>query len=755
MTAAVGKAMVAEPEEAGPPSDGRTFRWIFVLATGLFLALVFLSMAAVFAQGLLFGGDWGQYVLTSQLYFNHQPNTLYYPEPVLPLLYVPVTLLWGSSSTSVGYAADIAGGLLLLGIYLVAYRLFSELTGSRWAGLTGALLVATSPLLMDEVGWAGQAQFLAILLGLLGFWVLFRKVVVERKERWSIVVGALLALSALSESYSALYFLVALAAWFLLAHRERVVSRAVLPRILACFLPAVLAVAALAFANASLAGNVLGQPIVARVAYLPMYKALYLRFAFDSWVLLVLYPSILVAYLCLALLGRLRYAQGAYRWFVPALAIAWVPQFLFFTPVVYTDRALYFAVVPAGAMVALLARALPTVWRRAIDRPGARVWRTRWGRVARDRHGYAPLLVAVAVLTVGAQAGVAAHSFYHSLTYYSYDAQVLEELEQMQSKNGSMLLLTPNLGNFASAWASGRNTLFGAPIQPATFTRTDQQAATVNGNLLSYGPSWISVGDTWAIDAEPAWSSPAPLLLQYSGQYLFPTLEMNDSLGWVAYSPSSDPSLVENVSLFSAPSIVHRSNATSLITLYAWPGLLVTKTISTNAAADVTIGFRFAPSGTIVRGAGFAFSLPNPRHTLETTYSAAIPSSLKLTQVYKNGFLPYPFSDTVDLSASGFTGTTVYTPANATADGTVVSVLAASASPPGGTSATYTIAPDGMSSLPATVIGESTVLSANQVSWVAVEQSMGTPFLERFLNDPQFSLFATTPHYLFFETNWA
>ena len=756
----LGPASPGTPVPVDPPAtpterdrEELTFRRVRLIVRVAFLGLVFVPIGAMFAQGLLFGGDWGQYALTSQLYFSHQSNMLYYPEPVLPLLYVPITLLLGNSA-SVGYFADVLGGLLLVLVFLVGERVFREITGSRWGGLAGALLLGTSPLLMDEIGWAGQAQFLAIAFGLGAIWVLFRKVMDEGRERWSLVAGALLGLAILSESYSALYFLVGLLVWFLFGLRLRNLSRAGLLRAAAVLVPPVVAIAALGIANAALATNVLAEPLVARVAYLPLFKALYLRFAFDSWVLLVLYPSILVAYILLW--RRLEYGRPAYRWFVPAFLVAWVPQFLFFTPVVDTDRALYFAFVPVGAMVALIAAAVPKVWGSAVDAPGARLWRTRWGRIPHGRRSIVPILAVIAVVTVGAQAGVSAHTFYASLTYYGYSSGVLSELNLLQSKNGSLLLLTPDLGNFASAWSSGRNTFLGPPSQPATYTRVDQQQAILTGNLLAYGASWIHAGNTYAIDAEPEWAAPAPLLLQYSGQYLFQALEMNDSLSWVEYSPAGALSTVENVSLFSAPSIEHALGANTITTTYAWTGLTVTKTIGTDPEGAITIGFRFAFNGTVPRAVGLTLTLPNPRHTVETTYTATIPSSLKVVQTLKNGFLPFPFPDTVDLAATGFEGTTVFhgPPENLSSTGSIVSDLVPTGTAPANESATFTITPGDMSSLPAPAVGEATVLSANGISWVAVERSMGPSFLERFLNDPEFTLFASSPHYLFFRTNW-
>ena len=744
--------------EPSPPSSvssaapDRAFRFAFGVAFVGFLALVFVPMCAVFAQGLLFGGDWGQYVLTSQLYVSRQSNMLYYPEPVLPLLYLPATAAWGTS-LAVAYFADVVGGVLLVLLLLASYVLFREVVGSRWGALTGALLFATSPLIMDEVGWAGQAQYLAILLGILATWVLFRKVVAEGRERWAIVAGALLALAVLSESYTALFFLVFLVAWFLLVYRRAVLTRRPLLRAVATFGLPLVALLGVGLANAALARGVIAEPLVARAAYLPLYRALYFRFGFENHVLQVLYPSILIAYVLLW--RRLEVGQPGYRWFVPALVIAWIPQFLLFTPVVDTDRSLYFAFLPAAAMLAEVARALPAAWRRSVSGAPARVYRTRWGAVPRGRRSVVPIFAVIAVVTLGVQAGVSTHTYYQSLTYYSYNSGVLSELEGLGSKNGSLLLVTPDLGNFAAAWSSGRNTFFGPPSQPATYTRVDQQEAVIVGNQLAYGASWLGAGNTWAIDAEPYWGDPAPLILQYTGYYLFQSLEMNDSTQWVEFGPALGSLPPENVSLFSAPSIVHAVNPTNLTTTYSWTGLTVTKTIASDADGNILLSFRYVTDGTILHQIGLSLVLPNPRPTHEVTYASALPSSLRVTQVLKNGFLPFAFPNTVDVAAPGSTGTTTYVPETPSSLGEIATEIAPGASNTTSLEATITISPVDLSSPPATVTSERSVLATNGISWVAVERSMGVRFLERFLADPNFTLYDSTPHYLIFETVWS
>jgi hypothetical protein len=734
--------------EGRPP---RTERWVFLGVLLGLLVFIFVPIAAMFARGQLFGGDWGQYVLTSGLYLHPQSNMLSYPEPFLPLLYVPVTAVFGYG-VAAGYVADFLSGVLLIAIYLGAYRVFRELTGSSYSGILGALLLTTAPLVLDEVGWAGQAQFLALVLGLATTWVLLRKVLADGRYWWALVAGLLLALAVLTEAYTTLYFLMVLLVFLLLAFHRELLERRTIEVLAATFVTPIVAVIVLARANAGLTGNVLAQPILARAGYLPMYKALYLRFVFDSWILLVLYPSILLAY---GLLWRhLEYSRPTYKWLVPALLVAWVPQFLLFTPVVDTDRALYFAFLPAAAMIALIARALPGVWRGAVARAPTHVYTTRWGQVPRGRRLIVPTIALVALLTVGAQAGVASHTFYGSLTYYGYDSGVLSELNVLDSKNGSLLLVTPDLGTFAAAWASGRNAFFGPPSQPATFTRSNQQQAVIDGNLLSYGASWVGAGNTWAVDAEPYWGDPAPLILQYQGTYLFQSLEMNDSSQWVAFSSNATPGVVENVSLFSAPSITHTVNPEDLTTTYNWSGLSVTKTIASDGEGNITVAFRYHCEDSVLRGAGLSLVLPNPRRTIETTYAAALPSRLWVSQILKNGFLPFAFGNTVGVTAPGATGSTQYLAKNSSSDGRIVSVLSPGPATSTELAATISIAPVDLSSPPATVTDERTVLAANDISWVAVERSMGVRFLERFLEDPEFTLYASTPHYLIFETNW-
>lgn len=740
--------------QAAVPRRDRTFLLVFVGVFAGLIAFVFVPIVAVTSSGLLFGGDWAQYLLTSQVYLDHQSNLLTYPFPALPIAYLPVTVLF-SNSIAAAYAAEVVSGVLLLAIYLAAYRFFASLTGSPWAGIAGALFLASSPLLLDELGWGGQAQYLAIVLGLLAAHVMLTQV--EGRERWEGAIGAglLLAAAALSEGYAAAYFVLGIGVWLVLEHRWDVFRRPWLLRAAAILLPALAVLGILAALNRSIADNTVGRPLLDAAGSLPLYEALYLRLTFHSGFLIVLYPLLAVAYVLIW--KNLNRDRPGTRTFLPAFVIAWVPVFLFLTPAVDTDRALYFALLPLATMVTGSAEALPQLWardRETVPSSGPEPLR-RWGRIPRGPAAVVPVLAVVALLTVGVQVGVASHTYYGSLTYYAYNADVLKELAQLNDKNGSLLLVSPNLGVFPAAWASGRNAYFGPPSQPATFTRSSQQASVVAANVLAGGPSWINAGSTWVIDGEPGWATPAPGLLEESGLFLVETLALNDSRAWITYSPTAFPNETEGLSLFSAPSIVHVVNPTNLTTTYTWTDVTVTKVVSVDAVGDVRIALRFAFQAAIPRAIGVSLTTPAGLPTTTTVLSAALPSQLELQQTYDAGFLPTLFTDSVGVSATGLTGTTAYTDANSTGPGYVTVALTPTSANATTLDATISIRPNGIAPGPVVVETEASVLAADDIAWVAVERSSGNAYLERFLNDPTFSLVSSGTYYLIFETKWA
>src|SRR5439155_82156 len=114
---------------------------------------------------------------------------------------------------------------------------------SDFSSAIGTLTFGTFPLILDEVGWGGQAQFLAMTFGVIA--LVF---VVRFKERPSLrrnlVSGLLLTLSILTDPYAALYFIVMTVFLWLLEYRKSLLNRNNLINGLIRFAPAAIAIIA-------------------------------------------------------------------------------------------------------------------------------------------------------------------------------------------------------------------------------------------------------------------------------------------------------------------------------------------------------------------------------------------------------------------------------------------------------------------------------------------------------------------------------
>jgi len=740
-------ARAATRESPGRLRSDRLFWPILVL----FVLFVYLPIAKAANRGVLIGGDWSEYALTAHQYLTHQSSLFTYPTPILPLVYVPLEL-FTTNPVTIAQAAPAISGLLLIGLFLGGSRLFRVLTDVSWAALFGGVMMTTGPLFLDEMGWSGQSQYLALLFGILATAILLERVVRRDEPRSAVWVGLLLAGAALTEPYVAAYFLMAMIVLFLLVHRRAIARARNLAVAATALLPAIAAIGLLALLNPSTASTVSSQGAVAVLGNLAIYPALYARLTFSNLALAVLYPAIAIAY---ALTWRRRtYPDPRFRSLVPALVLAWIPLFLFLTPWADLDRSLYFLSVPLAAMVAELAAALPALWSRPTNGVPAGPAPVREARGRSTRAYVVPVVALVAVLTIGAQVGAATHTYYGSLTYYSYPQGDLSELAFLQHENGSLLYISPTQEFFPAAWASGRPVFPGPPAQPALFTRPAQFDAVEIANVLALGASWIPAGNVWVVDGEPDWSAPAPGLLELSSGYLLETLAVDDAFQTITFAPAGAPNVALTFPLAAAPSIVHTTNATSLVTRYAWPNLAVTKTIGIGADGVVTVGFSYSGASIAVETLNLTVEAPN---RLPTVASGSTPFALgpvTLTQTFSPGVVPVRFSDTVAATASGLAGNATYRAASA---GLPANVLFELHPTPGGLSqgsVTLHLTPGVRPATPGSAVTEAPSLAANDIEWVAIEKASGQSYLERFLNDPEFELFSNTTHYLVFETKW-
>ena len=741
------------PEPTRPPAGPsdplfRRVSWLVLAGVALF---VFVPIAKALSRGVLFGYDWSEYALTARDWLTHQSNAFAYPSPVLPLLYVPLVAVT-TDPVAIAVVAAVLSGLLIVLLYLAASRLFRIASGSGWAGLLGGLMLVTAPLFLDEVGWGGQSQFLAILLGVATLAILLERVLLRNRRSWAVVGALFLTIGVLSEPYAELYFVVATGVLLVLVFGCRVVTPGNLITGAAILLPPISAAATLAALNPSTTATVSSQGALAVLGNPAVYPALYVRLAFYNPALEILYPVLVVAYL---LTGRVRrYPDPRFRWLVPALAVAEIPQFFVLTPWVDLDRAFYFLMVPFGAMVAELAVALPPLWRGALATVGHEEPPHPRTPIRRIRPYVVPTIALVAVLTVGAQMGVATHSYYGSLTYYSYPPGDLSELSFLRGENGSVLFVSPTSNFFPAAWATGRPLLPGPPAQPAAFTVPSQQSAVETANVLALGGSWISAGDVWAVDSEPAGASSAPGILELTNDYLLETLAVDDADQTITFTTSAAPNVVQVDALAQAPSIVHSVNTTSLVTQYAWPDLTVTKSVSLTPAGAIAVALDYTLSAATLATINASVEAPGFLPTSATVPAPNALGPVALAQTYSPGIVPIRYSDTIGVSTSGLVGNTTFLPASGGVPAHVLEELHPAPGSGGRFGVVLEVAPGARVALPGSVDTEGPTLAAYDVNWEVVERGSDSSFVERFLNDPAFSLDSVTPHYLVFRTDW-
>jgi hypothetical protein len=294
----------------------------------------------------------------------------------------------------------------------------------------------------------------------------------------------------------------------------------------------------------------------------------------------------------------------------------------------------------------------------------------------------------------------------------------------------------------------------GPPTLPVTFTQERQRQASVLGNDLAWGPAWIDLGTVQAVDSEPQWQEPAPVILAYQQPYLLRLLEFQNNLATISYSPTSSESSTYSATLVQ--SFAAHSNVTNdeIQTTYTWPNFTVTKTLSADARGNIDLDLHMTFVSSIPRSLSFQWTCPARLPTVGGIDNATGPSRATLTQYWYDGYLQVPFGLTLSSSATNLTEGTDYTASNAyglTAINYVFQPRAASA---GTYDVSFRIHVLGLAFSPARVVRETGVLSAAGIGWVIVGTHADVDIRERFLTDSRFNLFRTTPDYYMFQTRW-
>lgn len=720
---------------AGPLSPGELLagRWALppwfapALGTVLFLAYCVFLIAPIVVllnSGWAFAGDPSEYLLTAHRGLGSGPGELPYVFPALPVLYAPLNAL--NLPFGQAYAvADVVSGVLVI-LLALAFGLLGYVIGrTRFAAAAAAASGGTFPAILGEVGWGGQAQFLAIALGVVAVALLLAEVPEVPSIRASLSAGVLLAVAAFTEPYATACFVVFGVAAILLGVGLRSVRPRALLAYLLVVLPPLVAIEVVTRLAGSSSPQGLGPAVLLYAVSTGGWGFGLAAAGFtDVWTV-VGYALVLGALVAVVLVapGIGRRAGAA----VGSAVVAFLAEVFVVTPATYWPRAATFFVVPLAVATAVLvsrapersAETEPTRPSRWIGRlhgsPGA----TRWLRRT---------TAAVALALVVAQVVAAYGAYPGGLQFNEFESGAVGQLSWLRSAGGSVVLVAPEALTFPVAYATERP-LYPA-VQPFWFTTPEERDAAVFASTVAAGPAWLTAGPMELVEEGPPGYPSTPSVFVNESAYLIP-------LGTIVEEEGG--SYAQALSAHPAGAAVERPGApasgVSLSGEAHLPSYNVSTLSSMSANGSVLVNFTFRTVGASAASVGIG--LVFPQVGMEDLHVQAGRASLVTT-------FQEPGATQVDLPAdiavTGNSSVGISTPTvNSTIGGPT---LLWNLSPPKGAefNASITFSLPGLSSSSVSLVTEAVALSDHDVQWVVVDAAANATALPRFELDPHFEL---------------
>jgi hypothetical protein len=718
----------------------------------MYSSFVFYEIIKTLQTGMPFGGDPGSYLFTAVEFLHGRSSIFSYEYPLLPAFYTLVVLSLPNGMDAF-IVADLMTGVILSGLFVAGYLVFLRDTSSKIGGLVGAVALATIPLFMDEAGWGGQAQLVAIVLGILA---------VRRFLAWGtsprlrdgLAVGALIGLAALSEGWTTFYFVILLAISAPLEYRRTLLSRKILAVVGIALVPVLLVYGFLYTVAGSNVQNGLSAPWILYIATQHSALGLAERFAVNQLVLLYAYVFLAILWVVVYCLRIIPGRDGYRSLLLPAM-VAFAVQALFLTSIYDSDRGVYFAAIPLALVFARLGGSIrPSL--RNLDKlesaPSVAAVRPYWQRFRAEASAGTSVLV---IVLLGLQVGFSGVHLTQALTYYSNDDSELSQLTFLRNQSGGVALV--GMGNMRPAvveYAVG-NPVYSA-IEPTLLVNTEQRESAVGATLLQEGPRWIDAGGVRVADASGAQAEYTPGIFDYTGAYLLQTFWLNDALLPFAFSPVSNHSTIWGESPYFAPTqSTGTDGPNTFVANYSWNTVSITKKISVDPSGSIHIDLDFQFINSFVRGMEVRL-FANPGSTVGWTSNASGTYSVGVSEAYGNPFVTQTVSSVVMLQESNISLISFqYVSADQWGLPELQFQLSTPVTTPQHIQVNLTIQPTGMAVSPPTAVTENQWFQSLDVHWVVVPIGAGSALLGRLQSDPNLHLYRTTAAFEIFQTELA
>ncbi len=729
---------VEGPPAAGP-TDDRTLpgrgsagfpRWFLpalgAVLTGAYCVFVLAPIVALVQAGWGIAGDPSEYLLTASQGLRTGPGELPYVFPAMPWLYTPVGVLnvpFGAAYA----AADVLSGILAIGV-AGAFAALGRAVGRSWlsAGVAGAA-AGTFPAVLGEVGWGGQAQFLAILLGAVAGAVLLSEFGGRQPLRARLVAGLLLGGAALAEPYAAACLvLFALAATILMTGRGAVRLRA-LPGYVLLLAPAAAAVGFVTVRAGASSPTDLGSPVITYAGSPGGLGFILATLGFSApWTALG-YGLVLAAVVASLVLppGGTSLQRSA----LIAAAVAFLLQALVVTPATYAPRAAAFFVLPLVVSVAILLSPTVLPVRRpesSAPAPARRRWTLRGAARGRPWR-WAAATIAVAIVLI--QVGLAWGSYPANLKFNEFNAAAIAQLTWLRDQGGSVMLVAPETLTFPVAFATERP-LFPA-VQPFWFDTPEERSAAVLACTVASGAEWLGAGPLEVVGTGPAGRLSSPSVYVYESADLIKVATVVAVENGVR-SPGVRPGT-------AATGARPASNAT-LPGAFALPTYNVSTLASVELNGTVVVHATFAPTGASDAPVRFGLAFTD----LGLSDVRLAPSSGTAVATFQeSGGASVALS--LDVGVAGGPGDAV-TSGTLNTSGTTDD-LTWNVTPPasGPFNVTVSLAVPGLTVSPATLVAEATALASAGIRWAVIDTATNASAIPRFELDGLFAPAQITP----------
>ncbi len=726
-----------EEEDARGPLEGPLAwpNWFFPAVAGVVLvayALFVLGpILVVLSQGHAIAGDPSEYLLTARVGLSNAPGAYPYVFPALPSLYA------AAGASRLGFAAaynaaDLLSGVLAIGVAL-AFGLLGYAVGrSRLSAVSSAALAGTFPAVLAEIGWGGQAQFVALISGTVAVALLVWSAPSLPSVGRSAAAGALLAFAALAEPYAAACSVLFAAAVLFLTHRLRGLSlRAILVDAIA-LLPPVAAVLYVDLRAGPSSPQQLGSP--------SLYYALGSGGLAFTENLVGLYD--LGAVLgCVAIFGAL----AAVALLTPGLGrragiafagatVAFLGQAFVVTPEVYWTRAAIFLLLPTAVATAVLTAPHP----RAASAPGPYLRRRRWVRRPSRRQGHVirAAAAAVALSLIAVQLAVDLGGYPGDLTNNEFSRGDLANLTWLRGETGGVLLVAPESLDFPIAFATERP-LYPA-VQPYWFDTSVERSSAEFASTVLDGSQWIQAGPVELVENGPPGGLSLPTVLVAQSPYLVPLATLTAEEGGTYAQSDRAPATPSPPTLAPGLNSVPQVAGSTRLPTYNLTSL------GSVADGAVSLALSFVASG----GAGGPLSVGLSFAGVSLSTPVVYGTNASVTATYQE---PGEIGVQLPLSlwASGGPGVLVSAP-------TVVGA-------PSGPELVWSLVPDEpefnvsinvtlpqLAAAVPSLVSEASALTSHGVGWVVVDSTTNASALDRFTDDPLFAADGSTNSFAVF-----